>query len=355
MKNIKSLIKKILREQKEEEMNAKPVHPLKDTSTSSPKKKPGHEDDDGVKDPFKGPKRRGCTNPECENFDEFAQIDDGSCEGCPEPEIESCCIEQEEADAAYMSLFYVYMDRKNFMDNVANLFIESVTPINPDLCMNAFGNSAVVDPDCSTEIAWYMMEGSCSSSDYHSVENSQFTFLDGTVATYIGNNIGTGMAAGPSFAPIPAADNLTITTSEYDTFTGPIGDVGDVWAPSEIPDSAGEAHNGWNGSHVNFDEGGYWDSLHVQEGPFCRCMIHNCVNNYNNAIYYYYNLIKPLAFDPIREQLQVAFDEFNSYYEQGCCSTGNARVMPPSMPEIGLPSIPEPPGEQDMPQTSSPS
>ena len=94
MKNIKSLIKKILREQKEEEMNAKPVHPLKDTSTSSPKKKPGHEDDDGVKDPFKGPKRRGCTNPECENFDEFAQIDDGSCEGSPEPEIECCCIEQ---------------------------------------------------------------------------------------------------------------------------------------------------------------------------------------------------------------------------------------------------------------------
>ena len=232
----------------------------KPTSKPTPKKPEGYEDDDGKLDPGKGPKRRGCMDPECENYDEFAQIDDGSCTGCPEPEIEECCEELEELGNAYLAVEYQYNANMVIHNYVKKLYIMDFTfidmlltdqedvlsgdaeidlfwavPVTDPEMQEIYANSpfyeennpdwdtpivwinytTFVDPDYDPDdpSTWVPMEGQGNwimsgvmlgdmQAHYH-IQNIQFTFKDGTIGSCVGATSSGYQNCSLGIQPIP--------------------------------------------------------------------------------------------------------------------------------------------------------
>ena len=109
---LRHIIRKIIQEQDKKEKtnqkipsNDKPVNRVPIPPRIN-KKPDGYEPDDNKLDPFKGPPRRGCTDPDALNYYEYAEIDDGSCEypegffGCTDPNAINFSPEAEEDDGS---------------------------------------------------------------------------------------------------------------------------------------------------------------------------------------------------------------------------------------------------------------
>jgi len=324
MNKLKNIIKRLIKEQDEKEMNAKPVHPLKGTDKpTSRRRDPG--DIGKEKDPLKGPKP---------------------------PEPESCCAELGEADSRFAELYPIYQERNNFLSAIENLMIVEVQPIDSSLCMNAFENSAVVNPNCETEIAWYCSSGwGCTPSDYHAPGNSRLVFKDGSTATLEGasSQAFSNTMQGVVFGGLPdSISNLTVNSyPDVDFGEPPMSQGGELgFSINEIPGAANLAQSSWNGSNIHIDMN-LVNFPHYQDGVKCAAMIHSCVNNLNYATYTYFNAIKPMVFDNIKYAISEAWETLLYYYEQECCAVDNYRTAPQSSPDLTPIEIPEPEGSGD--------
>ena len=395
--NLRKIIKKIIREQKEEEMNAAPTHPIKgekptnpdeptsrkDTSYADPHagKKPGYNPSQGCHDEnalnccfglihnankCEYPEGYfGCTDEEAINYSSDAQEDDGSC-------VENCCAEQSEATEAFDGLLQTYYTKKATIEAIGNYFITEVIHIDE----NAYGGpnnpgalgpyqwtTSNVLPDC---IQCPDGPTVINPSPYWSMSNLQIVFMDGTVASLegtdsMGYDLNGNSMSESVFSPIP--QHLETISAGGESFFWDIPDtlppnpgqntnwnvIGDYEQEVTWSDGSTGTVSSYDGSilpslgQINFDAGHieFYNSSNLD--PACFATMGYCINNYNYRLWKYAKwMTEGWFFQSVVSFLQSTLDQLDELYNEGCCPTDNARTMPPSMnAPLPPPQLPE--------------